>query len=284
MLAYRHAFHAGMHADVLKHLMLVQTLRYMAEKDKPYTYLDTHAGAGAYALDTAIARKTGEFAHGIGRLWARKDLPPAVADYVDLVRRFNGPGALVRYPGSPAVALLMRRADDRLRLYELHPTDHRLLEDGFGAEAHTHIAKGDGYASLKAELPPPSRRSVTLIDPSYEIKTDYTRVAQAMQEALTRFAQGLVLVWYPQLLTRDSQNLPLRLRKIADDLAPRGWLHVRLTVQAPDEHGFGLIGSGMFIANPPFVLHDALRTALPFLAGAMGQIDEPTFLLEQRAA
>ena len=101
---------------------------------------------------------------------------------------------------------------------------------------------------------------------------------------VTRFAQGLVLVWYPQLLTRDSQNLPLRLRKIADDLAPRGWLHVRLTVQAPDEHGFGLIGSGMFIANPPFVLHDALRTALPFLAGAMGQIDEPTFLLEQRAA
>ncbi len=284
MLAYRHAFHAGMHADVLKHLVLAQVLKYLGEKDKPYTYLDTHAGAGQYALTGSLANKTGEYRHGIARLWGRTDLPPAVAGYVALVRRFNGGAKLQRYPGSPAFALMLRRAQDRLRLYELHPTDHRLLAEAFGRETQTQVSRGDGFAALKAELPPPSRRGLVLIDPSYEIKTDYSKVANALRESLTRFAAGVVMIWYPQLLTRDSAHLPVRLRAIADEHAPRGWLHASLTLQPPDAHGFGLVGSGVFVANPPFVLHEALKSSLPFLVKVLAQVDEARFVLEQRTA
>ena len=283
MLAYRHGFHAGMHADVLKHVVLTQVLQYVGGKATPYTYLDTHAGAGAYELTGPVANKTAEYQQGIARLWHRSGLPPAVDDYVALVRRFNGGDKLLRYPGSPAIAQMLRGPQDRLRLYELHPTDHRSLDEMFAGAPHAQVAHADGFAALKADLPPPSRRGVVLIDPSYEIKTDYTRVAQALREALTRFAPAIVLVWYPELPTRESQQLPLKLRKIAEDLAPRGWLHAQLSVQAPSPDGFGLLGSGMFVTNPPFVLHDGLKATLPFLVKALGQHDGAHHLLQQHA-
>ena len=135
MLAYRHAFHAGNHADVLKHLVLVQVLRYLGEKDKPYWLIDTHAGAGAYKLQSRHAQQNAEFENGISRLWGRDDLPPAVADYVDLVRAHNPGGTLKHYPGSPALALQLLRPQDRLRLWELHPTDLKLLAQHFDVAA-----------------------------------------------------------------------------------------------------------------------------------------------------
>jgi len=283
VLAYRHAFHAGNHADVLKHIVLTQVLRYMGSKDKAYTVVDTHAGAGGYSLQGRYAQKKAEYAQGIARLWGRNDLPEAVADYVALVRRFNDGGKLRQYPGSPAFAQMLLRPQDRLRLYELHPTDHRILEAYLGKQPNTQVTEGDGFAALKAELPPPSRRGVVLIDPSYEIKSDYARVVAALREALTRFADAVVIIWYPQLLTLESSQLPHRLQAGADAHAPKGWLHVRLTAQQPDERGFGLVGSGLFIANPPFVLHDSLQGVLPYLVDMLGQYDGAHFLLEHRA-
>jgi 23S rRNA (adenine2030-N6)-methyltransferase len=286
MLAYRHAFHAGNHADVLKHVVLTRLLRYMVQKDKAFTLVDTHAGAGGYSLESRYANKRAEYADGVARLWQRDaaGLPSALADYVSLVRQFNGGGDLEQYPGSPAFAQMLLRPQDRLRLFELHPTDHRILAAYLGEHANTQVTMGDGFAAIRSELPPASRRGVLLIDPSYEIKTDYAKVVGALREALTRFAEGVVMIWYPQLTTVDSVQLPHRLQAAADALAKKGWLHVRLTVQQPDGRGFGLIGSGVFIANPPHVLHDELAPSMQTLVDLLGQYEGANFLLEQRAA
>jgi len=284
MLAYRHAFHAGNHADVLKHLVLTHVLRYMAEKDKPFTLVDTHAGAGGYSLEGKYAHKREEFGEGIARLWGRADLPEALADYVQKVREFNGGDKLEQYPGSPALAQMLVRPTDRLRLYELHPTDYRILEAFLGKRPHTQVSMSDGFAALKGELPPPSRRGVVLIDPSYELKADYGKVVAAVREALQRFADTVILVWIPQLQLLESAQLPQRLQAAADAVAPKGWLHARLTVRQADEKGFGMIGSSMLVINPPFVLHDMLQQTLPWLTDVLGQYDGAHFLLEQRAA
>jgi 23S rRNA (adenine2030-N6)-methyltransferase len=282
MLAYRHAFHAGNHADVLKHLVLAQVLTHMAAKDKPYTLVDTHAGAGGYSLEGRYAHTKDEFQGGIARLYPRKDLPNALADYVALVRDFNGGGELEQYPGSPGIANQLLRADDRLHLYELHPTDERILRAFLGARPHTTISLSDGFASLHKELPPPSRRGVVLIDPSYEMKSDYAKVLAAVREILDRFSSAVVLVWIPQLRTLESQQLPQRLQNSAIKSAQKGWLHARLTVAAADARGFGLLGSSIFVINPPHGLHDTLREVLPFLVEQLGQYDGANFLLEQQ--
>ena len=284
MLAYRHAFHAGNHADVLKHLVLTQVLTHMTAKDKPYTLVDTHAGAGGYSLEGRYAHTKDEFAGGIAKLYARDDLPKALADYVALVREFNGGGALEQYPGSPAIAARLLRADDRLHLYELHPTDERILRAFIAKRPHTTVAMSDGFAALHKELPPPSRRGVVLIDPSYEMKSDYAKVLAALREILERFTSAVVLVWIPQLRTLESQQLPQRLQNSAAKSAPKGWLHARLTVAQPDVRGFGMLGSSMLVINPPHGLHHTLHEVLPFLVEELGQFDGANFLLEQQAA
>ena len=223
MLSYRHAFHAGNHADVLKHIVLVQLLTYLNQKDKPYLYVDTHAGAGCYALDKGYAAQNAEFAEGIARLWKRKDLPVAVAAYVDIVRRLNPSGELRLYPGSPWIAAEVMRPDDRLRLHELHPTDGRLLGENFSdAGKRVQVLASEGLAGLKAAFPPPSRRGLALIDPSYEVKTDYAAVVDAVKDGLRRFATGTFAIWYPQLSRSDARQLPTRLKA----LDAKGWLNV----------------------------------------------------------
>ena len=280
MLAYRHAFHAGNHADVLKHLVLTQVLRHMNAKDKPYRYIDTHAGAGGYSLEGRYAQKKAEFERGIGRLWGRDDLPEAVADYVARVRDFNPQGTLEQYPGSPAFARMLLRPGDQMRLYELHPTDHKILASYLGTSKGVEVRHADGFEGLKAELPPSTRRAVVLMDPSYEGHADYAQVISALREALRRFAEGVYLVWYPQVSKLEAAQLPRRLQA----LAPKGWLHARITVQQPDAIGFGLAGSGVFVINPPYTLHAQLATVLPWLVEALGQYDGASHLLEQRAA
>ncbi|MGC8507331.1 MAG: 23S rRNA (adenine(2030)-N(6))-methyltransferase RlmJ [Thiomonas sp.] len=281
MLAYRHAFHAGNHADVLKHLVLVQVLRHMNRKDKPYWVIDTHAGAGGYALHEAAAQKNAEYAQGIERLWTRRDAPEAVADYLSLIREFNSSGVLLYYPGSPAIAQRLMRPQDKLRLFELHPTDHRVLEATFGAQPGVQVRCADGFVALKSLLPPPDRRAVVLLDPSYELKTDYAALRNAVSDALTRFAVGTYAVWYPVLQRRESHLLPQQLRRIA---GKADWLDVRLQVREPDASGFGLLGSGMFLINPPWTLHATLRDLLPWLTGALGQFQGAHFALEQQAS
>jgi 23S rRNA (adenine2030-N6)-methyltransferase len=278
MLAYRHAFHAGNHADVLKHTVLTLVLRYMNQKDKPYRYVDTHAGAGGYSLEGRYAQKKGEFEQGIARLWDRDDLPEAVADYVALVRRFNPPGRLEQYPGSPAFAQMLLRPQDQMRLFELHPTDHRILASYLGSEKSAEVRNADGFDGLKSQVPPSSRRAAVLIDPSYEGHGDYGRVVATLRDALHRFTEGVYVVWYPQVQKLEAAQLPKRL----EALAPKGWLHARLTVQQPDAQGFGLAGSGVFILNPPYTLHDQLLGVLPYLVDVLGQVDDASYVLEQR--
>ena len=280
MLAYRHAFHAGNHADVLKHTTLALVLRYMNQKDKPYRLVDTHAGAGGYSLEGRFAQKKGEFEQGILRLWGRDDLPPAVADYVALVRQFNTDGGLKQYPGSPAFAQMILRAQDQLRMFELHPTDHRILASYLGELKGAEVYDTDGFDGLKGQVPPSTKRGVVLMDPSYEGHRDYNRVIVSLRDALMRFVDGVYMVWYPQVSKLEAAQLPKRL----EALAPKGWLHARLTVQQPDQQGFGLAGSGMFVINPPFTLHDELLKVLPYLTDALGQYDGANYLLEQRPA
>ncbi len=271
MLAYRHAFHAGNHADVLKHMVLVHALQHLNQKDKGYRVVDTHAGAGAYALAGRQAQLHREFDNGIGALWAREDLPPIVHDYVQQVRAFNPGPALRQYPGSPELTRQLLRPQDQLRLFELHPTDHAHLARQMRGDARVQVRPADGFAALRAQLPPPTRRGLLLIDPSYEIKSDYTRVLAAVREALARFADGMVLVWLPQLQLLEAARLPQRLQAAASATAPKGWLLARLTVQAPGERGLGLLGSLVFVVNPPHTLAAALRTALPWLATHLAQ-------------
>jgi len=281
MLSYRHAFHAGNHADVLKHFVELELLRYLAQKEKPFWYIDTHAGAGCYELDSEYAEKNAEYESGIARLWDATDLPASLAEYVAMVKYFNPDGVLHLYPGSPLVALDSMRDQDRLRLYELHPTDFEILEQNF-AEHSTHVLmlKADGFGALKALLPPPPRRALVLIDPPYEEKLDYQRVVSSLQEGLKRFASGTYAVWYPQLQRSESEQLPDKLKQ----LDVKSWLHVALSVQTPSADGFGMHGSGMFVLNPPWTLHATLQEVMPVLAARLGQDGAGSFVLEQKAA
>jgi 23S rRNA (adenine2030-N6)-methyltransferase len=280
MLSYRHAFHAGNHADVLKHAIVVQMLRYLGQKDKPYWYIDTHAGAGVYSLTEGFATKNAEFETGIGRLWDRADLPTLVADYIDEVKALNADGDLRFYPGSPYLAYRQLREQDRMRLYEMHSTEIDVLRHNFrDAGRRTMIYEGDGFDGIKAILPPAPRRALTLIDPSYEDKRDYARTLTCLEECLKRFATGTYAVWYPLVTRMESQRFADQLKAIQ----PHGWLHASLTVKAPPTDGFGLFGSGMFVLNPPYTLAAALKEALPYLVDTLGEDTHASFKLEHRA-
>jgi 23S rRNA (adenine2030-N6)-methyltransferase len=297
MFSYRHAFHAGNHADVLKHLTLLATLRHLMRKPTPLLLVDTHAGAGIYRLDSDAAQTSGEAGEGIARLQAtpapsdrRSKTAPApassaqvamqnaaLADYLEVVARFNpaARGAWRVYPGSPLLMhALMTEPDraavhDRLKLFELHPTDAQALRahiDQLDAGRQVTMTRQDGLAGLKALLPPPpaaggSRRALVLIDPSYEIKSDYAKVAEAVQDALKRFATGAYLVWYPIIPRPEAHGLPRRLRTLAQQ-AGRAWLDATLHIGAAAD-GAGLTASGMFVINPPHTLKAVLDDALP---------------------
>lgn len=272
MFSYRHAFHAGNHADVLKHVVLVQLLRHLATKETPFWVVDTHAGAGLYALDGEWAAKRNEFADGIGRLWTHDGAPVAVADYLAIVRALNPDGRLRHYPGSPFIALAHLRSGDRLRLFEQHVNEVKVLarnlaEAGRDAARRTIVSDTDGFAGLRGLLPPPPRRALVLIDPSYEDKRDYARVLETLRDGLMRFATGCYAIWYPQVQRREPAELVRRLTRLPE----LRWLHVRLAVRTPSEDGLGLHGSGVFVVNPPWTLAAALSSALPWLASALAQ-------------
>ena len=309
MFSYRHAFHAGNHADVLKHIVLVATLRHLMGKDGALTLIDTHAGAGIYRLDESAARTSGEALAGIARLQALHESPgqssnPAperdgqaesapeievniLSDYLALIADFNRStprGQPWRvYPGSPLLmhALMSEphraAVRDRLRLFELHPTDVQALHAHvaqLGAGRQVTLAREDGFEGLKSLLPPPaaargSRRALVLIDPSYEIKSDYARVAACIQDSLRRFPTGVFLVWHPIIARPEAHTLARRLRTLAGQ-AGRAWLHATLHIgAAPD--GQGLSASGLFVINPPHTLQAGLQACLPRVQEILGE-------------
>ena len=266
MLAYRHAFHAGNHADVLKHCVLQQILLYMNQKDKPYWVIDTHAGAGMYSLASDYANTKSEYLDGVARLWGCDDLPKLLSEYMNLIQLCNNKGDWTLYPGSPEVIRRTIRADDRMRLFELHPTDFEILEENFERDRQAKLFKSDGFASLKALLPPPTRRAVIFMDPPYEIKSDYPKVVDALQEGLSRFAEGVYVVWYPILTRGDHIRMIESLRKLSEKT-----LNIAMTVQEPDEKGFGMLGSGLFIINPPWTLKETMQDIMPYLVEKLAQ-------------
>lgn len=265
MLSYRHAFHAGNHADVLKHWIYSLVLDYFKQKDKPYWVVDTHAGAGLYRLDSTIANKTAEYVHGIQRL--QHNQPPAVfASYLTAVTS-AGNGLQQVYPGSPCIANQFLNASDKLRLFELHPADAVLLEQQFATQKRqVTIQQKDGFEGIKACLPPPTKRGIVLIDPPYEVKDDYQRVVDCIKDSLKRFATGTYLIWYPRLQRPEPQYMIDRLRQLGTD-----YLHVSLDVQQPAADGFGMHGSGMWIINPPWTLRASIEPHLGWLANTLAQ-------------
>lgn len=277
MLSYRHGFHAGNHADVLKHIALVALLRILVRKDKPLLVVDTHAGAGLYSLEQGFAVRNAEFRSGIAPLWERSDLPEPVADYLDQVRAVNPDGVLRQYPGSPRIALGVLRPQDRLRLFELHTTEGTILARQFAQDGRrVTVTAGDGFAGLKAVLPPPSRRGLVLIDPSYEVATDYRAVVTALRDGIERFATGTYVVWYPLLQRRESVELPDKLRRAVD----ADWLDVALQVKAPSPDGRGLHGSGLFVVNPPWKFSEQMRGIMPWLTRALAQDETAGYRLD----
>ena len=291
MFSYRHGFHAGSHADVLKHMVLIAVVKHLTAKPTAVTVVDTHAGAGLYRLDSDFADTSGEAQDGILKLRASPlaaEPPPLLADYLELVASFNpsGKGKTRIYPGSPFVtqALLRQEPRDKLWLFEIHPTDSKALAghvDQLEDQRQVTIKRVDGFEGLRALLPPPSRRGLVLMDPSYEIKTDYARVAASIQESLRKFATGTYMVWYPVIPRPEAHELPRRLKTLANQ-AGKPWLHATLNIgQSPARAKThtpgetpprpGLTASGVFMVNPPHTLKAALLETLPAVLEVLGR-------------
>lgn len=277
MLSYRHAFHAGNHADVLKHFILFLVLSYFNRKDKAYWYIDTHSGAGLYHLKSEEAQKVGEFRDGIARLRSATKLPENLNFFCQHLKQILPDDSV--YCGSPWLAQSVMRSEDKLRLFELHPADFVHLQNNMNEaklKRRGIVKQEDGWQGLLSLLPPPTRRAVALIDPPYELKTDYVQLVQTLKEALKRFKEGCYLVWYPCLSRMESQKLPENLKK----LMPDNYLRAELHVASPRADGFGMHGSGMWIINPPFVLAEQLRETLPSLTSLLSQDDGAKFILD----
>lgn len=294
MFSYRHAFHAGSHADVLKHAMLIAIVRHLTQKETALMVVDTHAGAGLYRLDSDFSGTSGEAADGVVKLFAAlapagnakpliAEPAPMLQDYLETIAGFNPDGQLKIYPGSPFIvqSLLRQDARDKLKLFEMHPTDSKALAANIAqlkAGRQVAVARADGFEGMKAFLPPPSRRGLVLIDPSYEIKSDYAKVSASIQDALKRFVTGTYVVWYPVIPRPEAHDLPRRLKTLANQ-AGKPWLHATLAIgqdearNVPGEadRGQGLTASGMFVINPPHTLRTALQAALPQLLQVLGR-------------
>ena len=342
MFSYRHAFHAGNHADVLKHTTLIALMKYLTQKDTALTVIDTHAGAGLYRLDGDYTETSGEAQDGIFKLLSASNQPPAqsiraqaatktvapassspspagatkrgptakktavkpadawapaLKDYIDLLRGLNpqfaescNPAHLKIYPGSPFIEQQFLSGRDKLKLFELHPTDFKSLTgniEQLGVGRQVSVAREDGFEALKTFLPPPARRAMVFCDPSYEMKTDYARVSACMSDAVKRFATGTYVVWYPIIPRPEAHDLPRKLKTLAVK-ASRSWLNATLTVKSSklttDTEGEvirpGLPASGMFIINPPHTLKGELQAALPQMVALLGQDRNSAFGLE----
>ena len=266
---YRHAFHAGNHGDVLKHVLLTRALAYLAQKDKPFAVLDAHAGIGRYDLSGVEAFKTGEWKDGVGKLLQRSapaDVAPLLKPYRDCIAALNGDGELRLYPGSPQLIRQALRPTDRMILNELHPADANTVAALYLGDARVKVTRVDASQAVKAELPFRERRGLVLIDPAYEATDEATRVVQMVNHALKRMATAILMVWYPIITENDAGVL----RNSLGEGAAHNILCCELRVREAFKEG-GLAGSGVAIFNPPHTLDDEARAILPWLAGAMGK-------------
>lgn len=272
MLSYRHVFHAGNFADVLKHLVVCRILDYLTRKPSPLRYIDTHAGAGVYRLDSSEARLNAEFRRGIGLLRDCNDLPDGLGAYRDLVVEFNDRDVLRRYPGSPWFAQRLLREQDRLELCELHPRDFHALQRQFRDDPRVTCRFEDGFACSLALVPPHERRALVLIDPSYELKQDYARVVDHVRALHRRFATGVYAVWYPLVEL-------WRVKALEKAFISSGMRRIHLYEVCLSTHhsGRGMSGAGMIVVNPPWTLREEVRAALDIFAPLVSETGEPHY-------
>lgn len=264
MLSYRHGFHAGNFADVLKHSLVTLVVNALKQKDKPFVYIDTHAGAGKYSLKAEFAQKTGEYQQGIARIWGAEQAPAELHDYLAAVRAENTGRQLVRYPGSPQLVKRLVRAQDRLLLSELHSSDFEALQQLFAGDKQVIVAKEDGLQTLSKKLPPIQKRGLILIDPSYELRDEYKKIVTALATAHRHFATGIYAIWYPVIERAATENF---MRQLMQTGIPKQ-LRIEHCV-AEDGPGRGMTGSGMLFVNPPWQLDSQAQLLLPWLNNAL---------------
>ncbi|KRA95693.1 lactate dehydrogenase [Devosia sp. Root685] len=265
---YRHVFHAGNFADVVKHTILMRLLAYLMRKDAPFRVIDTHAGVGLYDLKGAAAEKTGEWVEGIGRL-VERDLPKSaqalLAPYLDAVWAQNPDGELRFYPGSPLITRQMLRQQDRLMALELHPVDVEALRENFAGDFQVRVTHVDGWQALGTHLPPKEKRGLVLIDPPFEERNEFERMAQNLIKAHKRWPTGLYALWYP---IKDAEDVDKFVAMLQASGIPK-ILKLELTIRQPSEPP-RLHGTGMIVINPPFVLEEEMRVLMPVLAEVLG--------------
>jgi 23S rRNA (adenine2030-N6)-methyltransferase len=278
MLSYRHAYHVGNFADVLKHMVFIHTLKYMTQKDKPLRIIDTHAGAGSYKLSSNHSQKNREFDNGIGKLWGNAHTPTLINEYLELIAGFNQSHTLSQYPGSPLIAQALMRPIDRLYLHELHSVDARLLQEAIGNDKRVKVFEEDGFKGLQALLPPLEKRALILIDPSYEIKKDYIASIKQIIAAHKKFAASCIALWYPVISRARIGELEHLLKK-------SGISNIQLfeLAIAADTNEHGMTASGMIVINPPWTLWAAMEECLPYLADLLGA-DSGAYRIEQLVA
>ena len=264
---YRHAYHAGNHADVLKHVVLARVIEHLRKKDKPFRVIDAHAGIAVYNLRGIEAGKTGEWQTGIGKMAEpfAPEVEALLAAYRSCVAAVNGGGALDFYPGSPEIAARLMRATDRMTANELHAEDHQALADWFRTDRRVTVTKLDAEACVKAALPPPERRGLILIDPPYEASDEAARALRSIGQGLRRFASGVFMLWYPVKADGIGEQISAAVCALGAARTLRIELHIREVFK-----GGGLAGSGLIIINPPWRLDAELRLLLPALAGRLG--------------
>jgi 23S rRNA (adenine2030-N6)-methyltransferase len=269
VLSYRHAFHAGNFADVLKHSVLTLILEYMIRKDKGFYYIDSHSGAGMYQLSDEYAQKTGEYKDGIAKLIENNDLPEALQPYINLVKNLNQKTTeLTLYPGSPGIARQFTRRQDSVHLFELHPADIEHLKAYSQRWNKSHVKQSDGYQGVLGLVPPPNRRGVVLIDPPYELKEDYLKAVRTLVSAYKKFATGTYILWYPVVkreLVEQMQNAFIKSNV-------RNLMQVEYC-QHTDTEEYGMTGTGLFIVNPPWQLASQLSEVLPYLKTKLGNAE-----------
>ena len=263
---YRHAFHAGNHADVFKHVTLTRLIALIARKDTPFAYVDSHAGVGLYDLRGDQASRAGEWLEGIDRLWQAEEMPALLDDYLGVLRAMNPSGELRHYPGSPELARVLSREQDRLHLNEKHPEDGELLKDNMRGDRRVAVHRGEGWHVPRALLPTREKRVLLLIDPPFEQPDEFERCVQALDEAHGRMRQAVVAIWYP---IKDRRQLKRFYQRLEKSAAPK-LLRAELYVHSPDD-AERLTGSGLVISNAPWGLEDELRELLPWLAQTLAQ-------------
>lgn len=279
---YRHSYHAGNFADVLKHVVLTRVITYLKRKPQAFRLIDTHAGAGRYDLSGTEAGKTGEWRDGIGRIWdvaAPDDVAQLIAPYLEVVRAVNGDDALRFYPGSPLIAQFLMRPSDRLIANELHDEDAGLLRAEFTRVRQAKVMAMDGYTAVKALLPPPERRGIVLIDPPFEEADEFERIVGALRDGLRRFAHGVFIIWYPV----KNEAAVERFVASTQGLGSAPVLDVRLAVGKPFA-GLGLTETGVMLFNPPYGLAQELKCILPWLVAHLSEDDGAHFEIRELGA